>query len=154
MGPALWPSSLSHFAIENQNTGNGLLGSHIDMLHGSPYGVGIAHDYDNVYWYNDGYYGELVRYDFKKIMTLVSTITQTVSSVGTPRFNLRIPMEHRATWSWTNQTEFSTSQMLAQIASFGSIQTTQRPHQPTSWTMRHDYHWLNILVLVVWNGES
>ena len=60
MGPALWPSSLSHFAIENQNTGNGLLGSHIDMLHESPYGVGIAHDYDNVYWYNDGYYGELV----------------------------------------------------------------------------------------------
>jgi hypothetical protein len=34
------------------------------MLHESPYGVGIAHDYDNVYWYNDGYYGELVRYDF------------------------------------------------------------------------------------------
>jgi len=66
MGPALWPSSLSHFAIENQNTGNGLLGSHIDMLHESPYGVGIAHDYDNVYWYNDGYYGELVRYDFQE----------------------------------------------------------------------------------------
>ncbi len=65
MGPALWPSSLNHFAVENQNTGNGLLGSHIDMLHESPYGVGIAHDYDNVYWYNDGYYGELVRYDFK-----------------------------------------------------------------------------------------
>ena len=65
MGPALWPSSLSHFARENQNTGNGLLGSHIDMLHESPYGVGIAHDVDNVYWYNDGYNGELVRYDFQ-----------------------------------------------------------------------------------------
>ena len=65
MGPTLWPSSLSHFAVENQNNGNGLLGSHIDMNHQSPYGVGIAHDYDNVYWYNDGYYGELVRYDFK-----------------------------------------------------------------------------------------
>ena len=64
MGPALWPSSLEHFAIENQNNEDGLLGSHIDMLHESPYGVGIAHDYDNVYWYNDGYYGELVRYDF------------------------------------------------------------------------------------------
>ena len=24
----------------------------------------MRHDYDNVYWYNDGYYGELVRYDF------------------------------------------------------------------------------------------
>ncbi|MGB0611480.1 MAG: hypothetical protein ACPGMW_02540, partial [Poseidonia sp.] len=46
MGPALWPSSLAHYAVENQNNGNGLLGSHIDMLHESPYGVGIAHDYD------------------------------------------------------------------------------------------------------------
>ena len=66
MGPTLWPSSLNHFAVENQNNGNGLLGSHIDMNHESPFGVGIAHDYDNVYWYNDGYYGELVRYDFKE----------------------------------------------------------------------------------------
>ena len=66
MGPTLWPSSLDHFAVENQNNGNGLLGSHIDMNHESPFGVGIAHDYDNVYWYNDGYYGELVRYDFKE----------------------------------------------------------------------------------------
>ena len=66
MGPTLWPSSLDHFAVENQNNGNGLLGSHIDMNHESPFGVGIAHDYDNVYWYNDGYYGELVRYDFQE----------------------------------------------------------------------------------------
>jgi len=66
MGPALWPSSLSHFAVENQNGENGLLGSHIDMLHESPLGMGIAHDYDNVYWYNDGFYGELVRYDFQE----------------------------------------------------------------------------------------
>ena len=66
MGPTLWPSSLSHFAVENQNNGNGLLGSHIDMNHQSPYGVGIAHDVDNVYWYNDGYNGELVRYDFQQ----------------------------------------------------------------------------------------
>jgi len=65
MGPTLWPSSLSHFAMENQNNGNGLLGSHIDMNHESPYGVGIAHDSDNAYWYNDGYYGELVYYDFQ-----------------------------------------------------------------------------------------
>ncbi len=66
MGPTLWPSSLNHFAVENQNNGNGLLGSHIDMNHESPYGVGIAHDSANVYWYNDGYYGELVRYDFQQ----------------------------------------------------------------------------------------
>ena len=65
MGPALWPSSLSHFAEENQEPG-GLLGSHIDMLHESPLGMGIAHDSENVYWYYDGYYGELVRYDFQE----------------------------------------------------------------------------------------
>ena len=28
--------------------------------------MGIAHDYDNVYWYNDGFYNELVRYDFQQ----------------------------------------------------------------------------------------
>ena len=39
MGPTLWPSSLNHFAVENQNNGNGLLGSHIDMNHESPFGV-------------------------------------------------------------------------------------------------------------------
>jgi len=65
MGPALWPSSLSHFAIENQNNGNGRLGSHLDMLHESPNGMGIAHDSGNAYWYNDGYYEELVYYDFQ-----------------------------------------------------------------------------------------
>ncbi len=64
MGPSLWPSSLDHYAVENQN--NNLLGSHIDMNHESPFGVGIAHDVDNVYWYNDGHYGELVRYDFQE----------------------------------------------------------------------------------------
>ena len=66
MGPTLWPSSLSHFAVENQNNGNGLLGSHIDMNHESPDGMGIAHDSGNAYWYFDGYYGELVYYDFQE----------------------------------------------------------------------------------------
>ena len=64
MGPTLWPSSLDHFAVEHQT--DGLLGSHIDMNHESPFGVGIAHDSDNAYWYNDGYYGELVYYDFQE----------------------------------------------------------------------------------------
>jgi hypothetical protein len=68
MGPTLWPSSLSHFAMEHQ--ADEYLGSHIDMNHESPFGVGIAHDSDNAYWYNDGYYGELVYYDFKKTTTL------------------------------------------------------------------------------------
>ena len=63
MGPALWPSALSHFAMENQ--ANNKLGSHLDMLHESPNGVGIAHDSGNAYWYNDGWYGELVYYNFQ-----------------------------------------------------------------------------------------
>jgi hypothetical protein len=63
MGPALWPGSLSHYAVENQGGGGGL-GSHLDMLHESPNGMGIAHDSGNAYWYFDGYYGELVYYDF------------------------------------------------------------------------------------------
>lgn len=64
MGPALWPSSLSHFAREHQN--DGLLGSHTDMLHESPNGMGVAHDSGNAYWYFDGYYGNLVYYDFQQ----------------------------------------------------------------------------------------
>ena len=64
MGPTLWPSSLSHFAVEHQD--DEYLGSHIDMNHESPFGMGIAHDSDNSYWYNDGYYEELVYYDFQE----------------------------------------------------------------------------------------
>tara|TARA_B100001250_G_C19807244_1_gene793966 strand:- start:211 stop:2961 length:2751 start_codon:yes stop_codon:yes gene_type:complete len=64
MGPTLWPSSLTHFAREHQN--DNLLGSHIDMNHESPDGMGIAHDSGNAFWYNDGYYGELVYYDFQQ----------------------------------------------------------------------------------------
>jgi hypothetical protein len=40
------------------------LGSHLDMLHESPNCMGIAWDYDNVYWVFDGYEGSIVRYDF------------------------------------------------------------------------------------------
>jgi hypothetical protein len=64
MGPALWPSDLSEFAMVNQQ-GGGKLGSHLDMLHESPYGMGIAHDSGNAYWYFDGYHGNLVYYDFQ-----------------------------------------------------------------------------------------
>ena len=35
------------------------------MNHESPDGMGIAHDSGNAYWYFDGYYGELVYYDFQ-----------------------------------------------------------------------------------------
>ncbi len=66
MGPALWSSDTSIFARLNQNnwvTGE-LLGSHIDMLHQSPFGMGIAHDTEDIYWYFDGYNGNICKYDF------------------------------------------------------------------------------------------
>lgn len=46
MGPALWSSDLSVFAMSNPYG----LGAHLDMLHGSPNCMGIAHEKDNVYW--------------------------------------------------------------------------------------------------------
>ena len=63
MGPALWPSRLDEFARVHQSRGP-LLGSHIDMQHESPLGMGVAHDSGNKYWYFDGYYSTLVYYDF------------------------------------------------------------------------------------------
>jgi hypothetical protein len=66
MGPALWNSDTSIFARQHQSNWdpNKLLGSHIDMLHQSPYGMGVAHDSANVYWYFDGHFGHICRYDF------------------------------------------------------------------------------------------
>ncbi|MFT4977862.1 MAG: hypothetical protein ACI8S6_003769 [Myxococcota bacterium] len=56
MGPTLWPSDLSDFDAGH--------GSHLDMLHNTPNGVGIAWETENVYWIFDGYHGSLTRYDF------------------------------------------------------------------------------------------
>lgn len=66
MGPCLWPGDTSIFARQHQNNWepDSLLGSHIDMLHQSPYGMGVAYDSDNVYWYFDGHNGNICRYDF------------------------------------------------------------------------------------------
>jgi len=46
MGPALWSSDLTVFAQSNPIG----LGAHLDMLHGSPNCMGIAHERDNIYW--------------------------------------------------------------------------------------------------------
>jgi len=66
MGPALWSSDTSIFARVFQN--NWLpdrpLGSHLDMLHQSPFAMGIAHDSGNRYWVSDGHNGNLCKYDF------------------------------------------------------------------------------------------
>lgn len=60
-GPALWPGDLSIYAI----TPPGGNGSHLDMLHESPYSMGVAYEKDNIYWVFDGYYGNICRYDFE-----------------------------------------------------------------------------------------
>ncbi len=58
-GPTLWSSDPDIYA--QPSGGNG---SHLDMLHGSPFSMGIAHEIDNVYWINDTWNEEIVRYDF------------------------------------------------------------------------------------------
>jgi len=63
MGPTLWSSDTAVFASRYQ-ADNRVLASHLDMLHQSPMGLGIAHDHDNVYWVSDGYYNTIHRYDF------------------------------------------------------------------------------------------
>ncbi|MDP2317198.1 MAG: hypothetical protein Q8P41_30205 [Pseudomonadota bacterium] len=60
MGPVLWSADLEVFAEQNPEG----LGSHLDMLHQSPYCVGIAWERDNVYWAFDGKNDNIVRYDF------------------------------------------------------------------------------------------
>ncbi|MEJ6776723.1 MAG: T9SS type A sorting domain-containing protein [Crocinitomicaceae bacterium] len=58
-GPALWSSNMSIYA--EPSGGNG---SHLDMLHVSPYSQGIAAEKDNVFWVFDGNTNDIVRYDF------------------------------------------------------------------------------------------
>ena len=60
-GPSLWSSDLSIFA---QWAGPGTNGSHLDMLHESPYSRGVASEEHNVFWIYDGYNNDLARYDF------------------------------------------------------------------------------------------
>lgn len=62
MGPTLWPGDTSIYAREHQN--DGMLGSHLDMLHQTTTGRGIAHEKDNVYWVYDDISGDICRYDF------------------------------------------------------------------------------------------
>ncbi|HKR05287.1 MAG TPA: T9SS type A sorting domain-containing protein [Bacteroidia bacterium] len=66
MGPALWTSDTSIFARVFQNNWvNGFpLGSHLDMLHQSPFAMGIAHDSATAYWVMDGHFGSICKYDF------------------------------------------------------------------------------------------
>lgn len=60
MGPALFSTDLTVFA---KRTPTGL-GSHLDMLHESPFCRGIAHEVDNVYWVFNSHDKALDKYDF------------------------------------------------------------------------------------------
>lgn len=65
MGPTLWSSDLEVYCEVGQG-GGAKEGSHLDMLHESPWCMGIAHEADNVYWVYDGLHGDIVRYDFQE----------------------------------------------------------------------------------------
>lgn len=56
MGPTLWDG--------NSSTFDGGHSSHLDMLHNSPDGAGIAWERRNVFWVFDGWHDALARYDF------------------------------------------------------------------------------------------
>lgn len=58
-GPTLWSSDSLIYA--QPSGGNG---SHLDMLHESPYCMGIASEKDNVFWVMDAWTNDVVRYDF------------------------------------------------------------------------------------------
>ncbi|MCH8903972.1 MAG: T9SS type A sorting domain-containing protein [Bacteroidetes bacterium] len=58
-GPSLWSSDSAIFA--NVSGGGG---SHLDMLHQSPYSQGIESETANKFWVFDGYYNNIVQYDF------------------------------------------------------------------------------------------
>lgn len=73
MGPSLWTADPEYYGQTNPEAVEYLtelfgqyadLGSHLDMLHESPLCMGMAWDYDNVYWVFDGNDGTIVRYDF------------------------------------------------------------------------------------------
>lgn len=56
MGPTLWSSDRAIY--------DGGHAGHLDMLHNSPNGAGIAWETDNVYWVFDGWHQSITRYDF------------------------------------------------------------------------------------------
>jgi hypothetical protein len=60
-GPVLWSSDPAIFGVKPEPGQNG---THLDMLHESPFCMGIAHERDNVYWVFNGQRGALDRYDF------------------------------------------------------------------------------------------
>lgn len=60
-GPVLWSSDPAIFGVEPRADQNG---THLDMLHETPYCMGIAHESGNAFWTFNGDAGSLDRYDF------------------------------------------------------------------------------------------
>lgn len=60
-GPTLWSSDPLIYA--QPSGGNG---SHLDMLHESPYSMGIASEVDNKFWLTCGDHNEVMSYDFRE----------------------------------------------------------------------------------------
>jgi DNA-binding beta-propeller fold protein YncE len=60
-GPVLWSSDPTIFGVEPEPGQNG---THLDMLHETPFCMGIAHEANNVYWAFNGDAGSLDRVDF------------------------------------------------------------------------------------------
>jgi hypothetical protein len=61
IGPSLWSSNLAIYGIQPP----GLNGSHLDMLHNTPYCMGIAWERDNLYWLFNGNVGAIDKVDFQ-----------------------------------------------------------------------------------------
>ena len=63
-GCTLWEADTSIYARVNQNGPE--LGSHWDMLHQSPFSIGIAAETENIYWLFDGYHNTIAKYNFQE----------------------------------------------------------------------------------------
>jgi DNA-binding beta-propeller fold protein YncE len=63
-GPSLWSSDTLVYGNVGNPPNLQFNGSHLDMIHESPYGKGIAFEEENIYWVYDAYNETLKRYDF------------------------------------------------------------------------------------------
>ena len=60
-GPVLWSSDPAIFGVKPRPKQNG---THLDMLHETPYCMGLAHESQNAFWAVNGLAGALDRVDF------------------------------------------------------------------------------------------
>lgn len=104
MGPTLWRADRNNF--------DGGHPTHLDMLHNSPNGTGIAWEVDNVYWVFDGWHDALVRYDFNQDHGYGGadhsdgTIARYVEGVVTyePEVSSNLVLDHDAGWLYAADT--------------------------------------------------